>query len=289
MEPVLVIHGGAGNSIRSPEERERVLGESLEAGFVVLKQGREALQAVIKSVKVMEDSPLFNAGTGSVPNLLGEAEMDASVMTSEGLFGAVASIKYVKNPVQVAFEVARETEHLMLAGEGATRFARIMGHREFDPLTDEMRELFKKRKKSDYYKDIDRMRRLYSTETVGAVAIDSFGFMAAALSTGGMMFHLPGRVGDTPIIGGGIYVSKRGAITATGHGEGIMKEIVAKRTDDYLAESNAEDAAEKVIQEVDADFGIIIVDEDGKVGIAYNTNYMSWGIKTKDYKKVQGA
>jgi len=289
MKPILVILGGSGSKIRNPEEREIYLGESLESGFLELKEGKEALSAVVKAVIVMEDAPCFNAGTGSVPNLLGEVEMDASVMTSEGLFGAVATIRDVKNPVKVAMDVAMKTEHLMLAGGGAVRFARLMGHKKYDPLTDEMKKLYKEKKKSSYYKDIGRMRSLYSLETVGAVAIDRFGGMAVALSTGGIMLHLPGRVGDTPIIGGGIYASQRGAIAATGHGEGIMRHMVAKRADDLLDKHNGEYAAEEVIKEIETDFGIIIVDQDGKVGVAYNTKYMCWGIKTEDYKKVQGA
>lgn len=289
MEPILVIHGGAGSKIRNPEGREKDLGESLESGFCELKNGENSIIAAIKSVKVMEDSPFFNAGTGSVPNLMGEVEMDASIMKSDGTFGAVASIKNVKNPVDVAYQVATETEHLMLAGEGAALFARKYGHKEYNPLTKKMKELFNKRKDSSYYRELEKMRKLYSCDTVGAVAIDSFGNMATALSTGGIMFHLPGRVGDTPIIGGGIYASKRGAIAATGHGEGIMKYMVAKRADDLLEEMNAEDAARNVIEEIDADFGIIIVDRDGKVGISYNTKYMSWGIKTKKIKKVNSA
>jgi len=287
MEQTLVILGGAGSKIRNPEEREEFLGESLESGFVELKEGEEALNAVIKSVIVMEDAPCFNAGTGSVPNLEGEVQMDAAIMRSDGLFGAVATIKDVKNPVKVAREVAEETECLLLTGEGATRFARFMGHKEYDPLTDEMRKLYKKKEQSSYYKDLERMRHLYSLETVGAVAIDRFGGMASAISTGGIIFRLPGGVGDTPIIGGGIYASMNGAIALTGHGEAIMRNVIAKRADDLLNEHNAEYTAEKIIKEIDADFGIIIVDRDGKVGIAYNTKCMSWGIKTMTYKKIQ--
>ncbi len=289
MDPILVILGGAGNRIRNIEDREKYLGEALEAGYVELKEGEEALNAVIKAVVEMEDAPCFNAGTGSYTNLEGEVEMDASIMRSDGLFGAVAAIKEVKNPIKVARTVAEETETLLLVGEGATRFARLVGHRKYNPLTDEMKELYKKREESSVYKDLDRMRRLYSLETVGAVALDRFGGMAAAVSTGGIMFHLPGRVGDTPIIGGGIYAGELGAVAATGHGEEIMRNMVAKEAYDYLYEHNAEYAAEKVIKDIDADFGIIIIDRNGKVGIAYNTKYMSWGIKSGKYKKVQAT
>jgi len=289
MDSILVILGGSGSKIRNLEDREKYLGESLELGFVELKEGEEALNAVIKAVIVMEDAPCFNAGTGSVPNLEGVVEMDASIMRSDGLFGAVAAMKDVKNPVKVARDVAEETESLLLAGEGATHFARLMGHKEYSPLTGEMRKLYSKKEESSYYKGLDKMRRLYSLETVGAVALDRFGGMASAISTGGIMFHLPGRVGDTPIIGGGIYASELGAIAVTGHGEAIMRHVVAKTAHDLLIERDAEYTAEKVIKEIDADFGIIIVDRDGKVGIAYNTKYMSWGIKTMTYKKVQAA
>lgn len=289
MEPILVILGGTGSKIRNTGKRKQYLGESLEEGFVELKEGRDALDAVIRAVTIMEDAPCFNAGTGSVPNLEGIVEMDASIMKSNGLFGAVAAIRGVKNPVKVARDVAEETEHLMLAGDGAIRFARLMGYKEYDPLTDEMRGLFEKKKESSYYKDLDRMRTLYGCDTVGAIAIDRFGSMASALSTGGILFHLPGRVGDTPIIGGGIYASSRGVVTATGYGEGIMKNLVAKYAIDLLEDNNAEYAAEKTVKDIDSEFGIIIIDEDGKVGIAYNTSYMSWGIKTEQYKEVQAA
>jgi beta-aspartyl-peptidase (threonine type) len=286
MEQLLVVHGGVGNDIRNSKLREKVLGEALEAGFVVLKEGGSAALAAVKAVMIMEDSSLFNAGTGSVPNLLGEAEMDAAVATSEGNFGAVASIKKVKNPVRVAYEVSDKTKHLILAGEGATLFARNRGFKNYDSLTDEMKALFNEKKNSDS-EEIEELQRLYSNETVGAIAIDGFDSMAAALSTGGIIFHLPGRVSDVPILGGGIYASNRGATTITGKGEVIVKEMLARKVDDYLAENSAEEAAKDIIQEFEIDFGIVVVDQDCKVGIAYNTESMSWGIKTQDYKEVQ--
>jgi beta-aspartyl-peptidase (threonine type) len=286
MEPLLVVHGGVGNNLRDSRLREKVLGEALEAGFVVLKEGGSAAMAVVKAVMVMEDSPVFNAGTGSVPNLLGEVEMDASIATSEGSFGAVASIKNVKNPVRVAYEVSYKTKHLILAGEGATLFARNRGFKSYDPLTDEMKELFKEKRNCDS-EEMEGLQRLYSNETVGAIAIDGFDGIAAALSTGGFIFHLPGRVSDVPILGGGIYASNRGATTITGKGEVIVKEMLARKVDDYLSEHNAEEAAKDMIQEFEIDFGMIVVDQDCKVGIAYNTESMSWGIKTQDYKEVQ--
>ncbi|MEO0293587.1 MAG: isoaspartyl peptidase/L-asparaginase [candidate division WOR-3 bacterium] len=285
-EILLLVHGGASKKLRDSSLREKVLGEALEAGFVVLKEGGEAALAVVKAIMVIEDSSAFNAGSGSVPNLYGEAEMDASVATSEGKFGAVISIKNVKNPVRVAYEVMDKTEHLILAGEGALQFARSRGFKEYNPLSDEMKKLFKEKNQCDE-KEIEKLKSLYSNETVGAIAKDSFGNIAAALSTGGPIFHLPGRVSDVPILGGGIYASPRGATTITGPGEVIIKEMIAKKVDDYLAEHSAEEAAMDLIQEFDIDFGIAIVDQDGKVGIAYNTESMSWGIKTSTYKEVQ--
>lgn len=286
MDQLLVVHGGVGNHVRNPNIREKVLGEALEAGFVVLKEGGSAALAAVKAVMVMEDSSVFNAGTGSVPNLMGEVEMDASVATSEGNFGAVASIKSVKNPVRVAYDVSDKTKHLILAGEGATHFARNIGFKNYNPISEEMQALFNEKKEcaSD---EMEELRRVYSNESVGAIAIDGFGSIAAALSTGGIFFHLPGRVSDVPILGGGIYASNKGAVTITGQGEVIVKEMLARKVDDYLKEHNAEEAAEDLIQEFEIDFGIVVVDQDWKVGIAYNTEYMSWGIKTKDYKEVQ--
>ncbi len=286
MEQLLVVHGGVGSHVRSPKIREKVLGEALEAGFVVLKEGGSAALAAVKAVMVMEDSSAFNAGTGSVPNLLGEAEMDAAVATSDGNFGAVASIKTVKNPVRIAYEVSDKTKHLILAGEGATHFARNIGFKNYNPISEEMQSLFNEKKNSSS-EEIEELQRQYSNETVGAIAIDGFDGIASALSTGGIIFHLPGRVSDVPILGGGIYASTRGAVTITGQGEVIVKEMLARKVDDYLQDHNAEEAAEDLIQEFEIDFGIIVVDQDCKVGIAYNTEYMSWGIKTKDYKEVQ--
>jgi beta-aspartyl-peptidase (threonine type) len=286
MEQLLVVHGGVGSHIRDSKMREKVLGEALEAGFVVLKEGGDAALAVVKAVMLMEDSSVFNAGTGSVPNLVGEVEMDASVATSEGDFGAVASIKNVRNPVKVAYEVSDKTKHLMLAGDGATSFARNLGLKNYNPISEEMKALFEENKNCGS-EEIENLQQRYSNETVGAVSIDSFGNIAAALSTGGIIFHIPGRVSDVPILGGGIYASERGAVTITGHGEVIVKEMLARRVDDYLREHSAEDAASDLIQEFEIDCGIIVVDQDCKVGIAYNTECMSWGIKTKDYKEVQ--
>jgi beta-aspartyl-peptidase (threonine type) len=286
MEQLLVVHGGVGDNIRAPKIREKVLGEALEAGFVVLKEGGSAALAAVKAVVVLEDSGVFNAGSGSVPNLLGEVEMDAAVATSEGNFGAVASIKNVKNPVKVAYEVGEKTKHLILAGEGATLFAMNRGFKNYDPLNDEMRTLFKE-KSNCSSEEIEKLQNLYSNETVGAIAIDGFGSIAAAVSTGGIIFHLPGRVSDVPILGGGIYASSRGATTITGRGEVIVKEMLARKIDEYLKEHSAEEAAYDLIQEFEIDFGMVVVDQDCKVGIAYNTEHMSWGIKTNDYKEVQ--
>lgn len=286
MEPLLVVHGGVGKNVRSSKLREKALGEALEAGFVVLKEGGDAALSVVKAVMVMEDSSAFNAGTGSVPNLIGEVEMDASVATSEGNFGAVASIKNVKNPVRIAYEVSDKTKHLILAGEGATLFAKDRGFKNYNPLTEEMKSLFSEKKNCNS-EEIKELQKQYSNETVGAIAIDVFGNMAAALSTGGIIFHIPGRVSDVPILGGGIYASNRGATTITGQGEVIVKEMIAKRVDEYLCEHDAEESAKDIIQEFEIDFGMIVVDQDAKVGIAYNTESMSWGIKTQDYKEVQ--
>jgi len=285
MEQLLIVHGGVGKNMRDPKLREKALGEVLEAGFVVLKEGGEAALAAVKAVTYMEDSAVFNAGSGSVPNLSGEVEMDASVATSEGNFGAVASIKNVKNPIRVAYEVSDKTKHLILAGEGATLFAKNRGFRNYNPLSDEMKALFEANRNCNA-EEIEELQRQYSNETVGAIAIDVFGNMAAALSTGGIVFHLPGRVSDVPILGCGIYASSKGATTITGRGEVITKEMIAKKVDDYLSEHSAEETARDIIQEFEIDFGIIVVDQDCKVGIAYNTNSMSWGIKTQDYKEV---
>ncbi len=283
--PLIIVHGGAGRAYiknkKRKEERKKVLKEAAEKGFLILLKGGSSLDAVTHAVKILEDHPLFNAGYGSALNIEKEVEMDAAVAREDGLFGAVAGIKRVKNPILVARKVAEETEHIILVGEGATRFARLYGFEDFNPVTEERLILFERLKPS-YFKNIEKFKKLYGTQTVGAVAIDKRGIKAVATSTGGLMFHLPGRVGDTPLIGCGTYASPLGVCSATGHGEEIIRNMVAKEAVELLKKQSAPEAAKTIVKRMKrkgCEVGIILIDKEGNPGIAYNTEMMDYTVK----------
>lgn len=234
MKPVIVVHGGAGVKRREHE----IMRPAAEAGHRVLLEGGSAVDAVIESVVAMEDDPQFNAGTGSYMDLEGGISMDASVMTSLGGIGAVAALSSVKNPVLVARKVM-ESPHVLLVGEGALRFARSCGFREYDPSTEKARTKLAEAREKLRKGDVPGWTREWSAhlggDTVGAVAMDSTGEFACASSTGGTSTKLPGRVGDTPIVGSGFYAGPYGAVVCTGIGEEIMRGMLARSTYDLLA------------------------------------------------------
>lgn len=230
MDSVLVLHGGAGSdSSLSP-----VLMNYAEVSI----REKDVLSSVVKAVSMMEDDMAFNAGLGSCQRLDGSIQMDASVMTEHGM-GSVIAIEKVKNPVMVALSVMNNSPHLILCGDGAVKFARIMGFPEYDPNTDKA-----KRQHDRIIKDImggnpdgdDRIQQFlrlkdlsrfvrFGEDTVGAVGRFN-GRFAAAVSTGGAAPMLRGRVGDSPLPGCGIYVGKKGAVVATGIGEEIIKRML---------------------------------------------------------------
>ncbi|RKZ22033.1 asparaginase, partial [bacterium] len=259
--------------------------DALLSGYKLLKEGKSAVDAVVECVRVMEDNPHFNAGYGSAMGLDGTIEMDAAVMSSDGKFGAVAGIKNVKNPVLVARKVMEETEHIILCGEGAERFAKLMGFSEFDPTTEWVKQKFKE-KKSSYYKKLKELAELYGFGTVGAAALDVHGNLAAATSTGGLMFHLPGRVGDTPIPGGGTYASPLGAASASGHGECIAVNLVSFRAVDMLKEKPIHQVLGILKDEIPCRFGIILLDKHGNPGNILNADYMVWGYVKEEKLQV---
>jgi L-asparaginase / beta-aspartyl-peptidase len=278
-EYVLVIHGGAGVMDRkdfTPElEKEYLdkLQEALDSGEVVLKTGGAALDAVVASVKVMEDSPLFNAGKGSVFSETGENEMDAAVMNGKDLSaGAVAGVRTIKNPILAARKVMEESKHVLLVRDGAEKFAREYGIEMADP---------------SYFftqKRYDALLKAQKHGTVGAVALDKAGNLAAATSTGGMTNKMTGRVGDTPIIGAGTYANnKTCAISATGHGEFFIRYTVAHDISalmEYKGLTLAEAANEVIfgkLKPLNANGGVIAVDKDGNFEMVFNTSGMFRG------------
>ncbi|MGZ5098616.1 MAG: isoaspartyl peptidase/L-asparaginase family protein, partial [Usitatibacter sp.] len=232
----LIAHGGAGNW-RPGSEGDAVDGlrAAVEAGRAVLRAGGTSLDAVCATVVALEDNPIYNAGTGAVLNFDGFCELDASVMVSEAArVGAVAALQRVKNPVLVARKVMEETDHVMLAGEGAQRFARVMGFGDHDPVTAARKADWQdKRARVEEVlgKHSLKMRRFlkehpeYAGGTVGAAAVDRHGVLAAATSTGGVTMKLVGRVGDSPIPGAGNYASAHVAASATGTGEYVLRSL----------------------------------------------------------------
>ncbi|MCK9400832.1 MAG: isoaspartyl peptidase/L-asparaginase [Bacteroidales bacterium] len=284
---VLVIHGGAG--VMNPKdftpELEKAyldkLQEALDSGKAVLKTGGAALDAVVAAVKVMEDSPLFNAGKGSVFSETGENEMDAAIMNGKDLSaGAVAGVRTIKNPILAARKVMEESKHVMLVRDGAEKFAMEHGVEIVDP---------------SYFFDQKRYDALLKAQkhgTVGAVALDKSGNLAAATSTGGMTNKMTGRVGDTPIIGAGTYANNNTcAVSATGHGEFFIRYTVAHDISALMEYKGLtlEEAATEVIfgklLPVDGTGGIIAVDKDGNYTMTFNTSGMFRGVVTADGKR----
>lgn len=286
MSFAIAVHGGAGSwadeSVAGALEGVR---GATRAAVEILSAGGSALDAVVAAVVALEDDPAFNAGTGSALNLLGEAEMDACVMEGEGLrCGAVAALKRVRNPVRVARRVMEQTDHVLLAGEGALRFARAMGFADHDPVTAGRLEDFQRRR-ADTGADprLPRLKHLlkrhpeFAPGTVGAVARDRSGRLAAATSTGGLMLKLPGRVGDTPLPGAGTYATRHAAASATGHGETILRHLATRSACDLAARGLA--APEAVVEalatlEPHGYAGMIVVDTAGRIGVAHDTPAM---------------
>jgi len=205
----------------------------------ILERGGSALDAVTAAIVVLEDDKRTNAGTGARLRIDGRAQLDASLMTDDLECGAVAAIEGVRNPILVARKVM-ETPHVLLVGEDAVRFARGMGFASYDPITAASREKWRdsldrvrRGKVPAYAKKWKRFRDLAGT--VGAVARDSRGRFAAGSSTGGTSFMMPGRVGDTPIVGAGIYCGPAGAVSVTGVGEEIIRQVLAKFVYDRMA------------------------------------------------------
>ena len=270
--PSIIVHGGAG-PIKDDSLAARLEGckAAALAGWAILQQGGAALDAVEAAVVGLEDNPLFNAGTGSTLNSLGKIEMDAAIMEGHSLrAGAVAAVSGVKNPINLARRVLEDGRHILLAGEGALLFARQIGFPECAPES-LLVESEKKRWQSKH-------------GTVGAVAFDSAGRLAVATSTGGIFNKLPGRVGDSPLIGCGTYADDYGAASCTGQGEAIMRLVLAKSTVDFLHEADdieAQTAARMAIahleERLQSTGGIILIDRSGNIGYARNTSHMPVG------------
>jgi len=283
----IVVHGGAGVlsglSIERQQEIENKVKDTLISAYKILEDGGSSMDAVEFAVSEFEDSNLFNAGKGSVYNSDEVQEMDASIMNgADRSAGAVASVQIIKNPIKLARKVLEETEHVLLVGEGAEIFAKDIEEnivdRSYFHSEKNLKRLQKAKKRiSDNNIIEDKIG------TVGAVALDKNGNIAAATSTGGMTNKMPGRVGDTPIIGSGTWAQNDVCgVSSTGHGEFFIKYQVAKEVCtriEYLNET-LEKASSDIIEEllkIDARGGIIAIDKNANTSMPFNTNGMIRG------------
>jgi len=280
----VAVHGGAG-AWRSEDAGAACLGvaAAVQRARILLEGGGSALDAAVAAVAYLEDDTSFNAGTGAVLNRDGEAELDAAVMTGHDLAcGGVAALRAVRNPILVAQRVMTATPHVLLAGAGAQRFARAQGFPEYDPITARARAAWALR--GQVVEDACEKNPAgpHASEaggTVGAVALDGSGRLAAATSTGGVLMKLPGRVGDTPIPGAGTYANASAACSATGRGELMMRILAAKELCDRVSRGQPpQGAVDSLLREmragIGADAGFILLSASGELGIAHGTPAM---------------
>ena len=274
--PVIVVHGGAGWSHGTSDEKQHAiksgLKKALDTGFSILQSGGSSLDAVEAAIVILEDNPVFNAGRGSVYTAEEKQEMDASIMSGNDQdAGAVASVSRVKNPIKLARYIMEHTEHVMMAGSGAEKVAEQGGLELVDP---------------SYFYSEDRLKsvkkqKAKKNSTVGALAIDKLGNIAAGTSTGGRSNKLPGRIGDSPIIGAGTWAQNNVCgVSGTGHGEyfiryNVAREICARM--EYLNLSVVEASAQVIGQltAIGIEGGVIVLDKNGNISMEFNTDGMA--------------
>lgn len=285
MKPAIMVHGGAWK-IAEDTHAAHIEGTraAAQAGWAILAHGGSALDAVEAAVALMEDDPTFDAGIGSVLNRVGEIELDAMIMDGQTLaLGAVAAVQGITNPVRLARLIMEDTDHSLLVGNGARRFAELQGMRlcaQAELTVPREVERFRELQKTPDYHLSDGFTP-DPMDTVGAVAIDTNGNVAASTSTGGAHFKMPGRVGDSPLVGAGAYADNHsGAASATGHGESIMRVLLSKTATDAVergmsAQQAAEHAVRVLHERVGGYGGVILVDFRGEVAFAYNTPHMA--------------
>ncbi|ASQ44789.1 isoaspartyl peptidase/L-asparaginase family protein [Legionella clemsonensis] len=282
----IAVHGGAGEYTpflkANRQQTEEGLAEAVQAGYALLEKGASALDAVEMAVKLLENNTLFNAGKGSALNSAGEVEMDASIMDGQYLrAGAVSMVREVRNPVTLARLVMEKTHHVYLSGYGALKLAN-MKNLPLEPasyfVTEHQLEEFKRMNKSE---SIEQVLAKKMMGTVGAVALDRQGNIAAATSTGGLSNCLPGRVGDSCVIGAGCYANNAScAVSGTGEGEFLIRGVVGN-TIGLLTELNhlsLQEACDYVIhkrtQHLKGEMGVIALNPKGEIAISFNTPIM---------------
>lgn len=262
----LILHGGAGRPAPDRAEASRAgILAAASIGRSVLAGGGSALDAVEQAIRALEDDPAFNAGFGSVLNADGEVEMDAAIMDGRTLdFGGVAAVKGLRHPISVARALLRETP-ILLAAEGARRFAERIGAETC----------------ASEAMIAPRRRPQPGVDTVGCVTIDGEGRIAAGTSTGGLAGKAPGRIGDSPLPGAGLYADPRGGVSLSGEGEKIARVLVAAEAMRWLEDHPAQAAAEHGIARLAAiggDGGCIVLDRQGRFGCAHNSGQFAVGL-----------
>jgi len=298
MKNIIVIHGGAGRYSARLKKDENRITKFIEE---VLKLGWEelinfgSLEAVYKVVSKMEESGLFNAGKGAVLNIGGEVELDAAIMDgSKEDFGAIGSLKGYWNAIKLARIVMEKTDHVFIVGNGAAKLAEYTGLEKFkEPLKKRVKqynELKNKMLKGEslfWNKNINILKNLYG-DTIGAIALDEKGHLASAVSTGGIWLKLPGRVGDSSIVGAGFYADNRGACVASGIGEIIARFMLCNKIIKLINDGlDADEAAEKAIHKITEKYGkgncgVIALDFHGNIGISFNTEMFIVGYVTSE-------
>jgi len=308
-KPVIVVHGGAGNW-----HPERVnpgiegVKKAAKTGFEVMARGGSALDAVVEAVAVLEDTGVFNAGYGSALTIEKTVEMEASVMEGKTLkAGAAGLLKDVRNPVRLARIVMEHTDHVFVVGEGAEKLAKLFNLERRSPITELRLKYYEQQKQALLEGKFELPKlaslvkehpELFDLETVGAVALDKEGNVAAATSTGGFPLKLPGRIGDSPLIGCGTYADNRsGACSATGVGEIAIRLCLAKTVCNYMESGkSAQEAVEAAIRLVNERMagtynamGLIAVNTKGEIGAAHNSKHLCWAYLTPEMREPEAS
>lgn len=301
----MVVHGGAGHW--QPERSQPGLAGVKKAavtGFDILKNGGEAVESVMEAVAVMEDDGAFNAGYGSSLNIDKQIEMEASIMDGKTLqAGAAGLLRDIRNPVRLAKIVMDDTDHVFVVGEGAEKLAKMHNLPRKDPVTELRLRYYRDQKKAllegryelpKLGELVKKHPELFNLETVGAVALDKDGNVAAATSTGGFPLKLPGRIGDSPMIGCGTYADNQaGACSATGVGEIAIRLVLSKTVCNYMENGKpAQEAVQYAIRIVNKRIpfgynamGLLAIDMHGRFGVAHNSPNMCWAYLTPEMKE----
>jgi len=302
MKARIVVHGGAGFQRRNLARAVVGVRAAATVGVEILRSRGLALDAAEAAVVAMEDNPLFNAGKGSSLTSSGTVEMDAAIMNGNDLSaGAVALVRNVKNPIRLARIVMENTGHVLMAGEKAEQLAAAFSLPSADPMTPYRRELLMKLKKDKSDTQAAWIKKnanllsehaaLFAKDTVGAVAVDELHNFAAAASTGGPTMKLPGRIGDTPQIGCGLYSDNMaGAATVTGLGEiairlALSKTVCSLMENGLTAQAAASQAVKTASTRLRGDAGVIAIDRNGRMAAVHNTPHMPWAFSNTGMSK----